>query len=483
MDVKWRSDRIDSGGMKTTLIAKAPEITAEDVSALGDPLGDYLSGSYSAELDATIEPGGVFESSVVADLRNSGLSIAAANWSKDVGVDGEMSASLSIGDEGMISVRDFRMDAGTLSLSGKAGFDPEGDLLTIDLESAGIGNSLLSDLSLSRSPELGTRIAVGGGSLDLVPLLARYGGQQQDGDKSGSDDAVAEVTENNTDTDAGALQIDIARLDKVVFSPERHLQDVSIALSTRDGAWHSIQVGGRDPFVEQAAARTRSGQATEALKPGEFSFHFGPQSDEGYPLAIEVENLGGLLATTLDNHALTGGYLEIQGKSSEALMNAPVDATLMLKKFTVVNVPVVAQILNFGSLSQPLKTLRSEGLAFESFFGDLQLHENIMSTDLLRANGGSLGMTIEGSIDLAARTIDLEGGVIPLYKIGNVVGKIPLLKHVVVGDDGKGIIALDYKVTGPFDEPEVSVNPGTLLTPGALRHIFDTAEPEQENPD
>jgi hypothetical protein len=56
------------------------------------------------------------------------------------------------------------------------------------------------------------------------------------------------------------------------------------------------------------------------------------------------------------------------------------------------------------------------------------------------------------------------------------------LNHVVVGDDGEGIIALDYKVKGTIDEPDVSVNPGSLLTPGALRNIFDHPEPQPETP-
>jgi hypothetical protein len=53
----------------------------------------------------------------------------------------------------------------------------------------------------------------------------------------------------------------------------------------------------------------------------------------------------------------------------------------------------------------------------------------------------------------------------------------------VVGDDGEGIIALNYKVAGTIDKPEVSVNPGSLLTPGALRNIFNHPEPKQEKSD
>jgi len=60
------------------------------------------------------------------------------------------------------------------------------------------------------------------------------------------------------------------------------------------------------------------------------------------------------------------------------------------------------------------------------------------------------------------------------------LGKFPVLNHVLVADKGQGgIIAVDYAVKGNFDKPDIKVNPGSLLTPGALRDIFDFTEEEQ----
>jgi uncharacterized protein YhdP len=192
-----------------------------------------------------------------------------------------------------------------------------------------------------------------------------------------------------------------------------------------------------------------------------------------------VENLGSLLSTTLDSHALSGGYLTIQGKSSAALLTGPVNASLRLDKFTANNTPVFAKTLNIASLNRPLKTLNETGLPFESFFGDLVLSDKKLSTEMLTVAGTTLGLTIKGSLDFARGILDLKGGLVPLYQISNILGKIPLLKHIVVGDDGEGIIALNYKISGTIDEPEVSVNPGSLLTPGVLRNIFDHDKKEQ----
>ena len=51
--------------------------------------------------------------------------------------------------------------------------------------------------------------------------------------------------------------------------------------------------------------------------------------------------------------------------------------------------------------------------------------------------------------------MDISGTVVPLSKINNVVGKIPLFGRVVRGKDGHGIMAVDYTVTGTINDPVV----------------------------
>ena len=475
----WNSNRAEGGALKTKIQANAAEVTAADIGRLGYPVEDFFTGSFSAAVDTTLGSGGAIDASIVTDLTGSGLSMPMLRWSKLPGVKGKADVSISIAEGGLVNITDLSLDAGTLTASGEAEFDPKTAQLTLDLDSVGLGNSLLNGLHLTRDPEHGTRLSVAGGQVDLEPLLAPDTGQDQGGNDGRADaDATGDANDDGGAA-PGALQIDVAKLDKVFFSRERYLENVSIGLKYHDAGWHSIQASGRNPITEEQPAATPSKDSATRLAPGEFSFHFGPLSDSAYPLSIEVENLGSLLSTTLDSHVLSGGYLTIQGKSSSALLTAPVNASLRLDKFTAINVPMVAQILNVASLNHPLKTLQESGLPFESFFGDLALSDKKLSTELLRAIGDTLGLTITGSLDLARGSLELEGGVVPLYKISKVMSKIPLLKNVLVGDDGEGIIALDYKVVGTIDNPEVSVNPGSLLTPGALRNIFDLDKKEQ----
>src|SRR5262249_31194652 len=61
----------------------------------------------------------------------------------------------------------------------------------------------------------------------------------------------------------------------------------------------------------------------------------------------------------------------------------------------------------------------------------------------------------------------------PLYGINSVLGKIPVIGPVIVGKPGEGIFGVTYSVHGNADEPDVDVNPLSVLTPGILRRIFE----------
>jgi hypothetical protein len=86
-------------------------------------------------------------------------------------------------------------------------------------------------------------------------------------------------------------------------------------------------------------------------------------------------------------------------------------------------------------------------------------------------SGSSLGLAFEGRIDLWNNLYDLDGTIIPISDFSKLISKIPLLGDILTAG-GEGFIAATYKVKGPMDKPEVTVNPLSVLAPGILRKIF-----------
>jgi hypothetical protein len=92
----------------------------------------------------------------------------------------------------------------------------------------------------------------------------------------------------------------------------------------------------------------------------------------------------------------------------------------------------------------------------------------------VRAWGPALGITAKGQIDMDNSRMAMEGTVVPAYALNAVLGNIPVLGWLITGGEkGGGIIAFNYSMKGPTNDPSVTVNPLSALTPGFLRNLFN----------
>lgn len=91
----------------------------------------------------------------------------------------------------------------------------------------------------------------------------------------------------------------------------------------------------------------------------------------------------------------------------------------------------------------------------------------------LKANGPTLGMTMEGQLSAREDKISVNGVFVPAYGLNALLGKIPILGALLTGGDGKGVFAVTYRVKGQLGAPEFSVNPVSGLAPGFLRLLFE----------
>ena len=66
----------------------------------------------------------------------------------------------------------------------------------------------------------------------------------------------------------------------------------------------------------------------------------------------------------------------------------------------------------------------------------------------------------------------LHGTIVPAYTINSLLGNIPILGEIFVGEKGSGVFAARYAIKGSLDDPTVTVDPLAALTPGFLRNIF-----------
>ena len=131
----------------------------------------------------------------------------------------------------------------------------------------------------------------------------------------------------------------------------------------------------------------------------------------------------------------------------------------------------MAELLAAVSIVGLLEQIEEEGIRFGDVEGRFRLDPKAVTLYRSSAVGASMGISLDGYYDLAGGTIDMQGVLSPLY-ILNVIGRIFSAR------DGEGLVGFNFTLTGDVDDPEIDINPLSILTPGVFREIFRRPPPE-----
>ena len=177
----------------------------------------------------------------------------------------------------------------------------------------------------------------------------------------------------------------------------------------------------------------------------------------------------------MDN--MVGGKLELTGTFDDTLPGSPLTGQLNVTDFRVTRMPVLAHLVSLIGLTGILEAMGGEGLSFNTLDAPFKHSQGVLELNDARANGTSLGLTASGNIYTDAEFIDLKGTIVPAYLVNSLLGRIPVIGALFSGgEEGGGIFAANYEVTGGLTKPVAKVDPLTALAPGFLRNIFKGAD-------
>ncbi|MDG4721684.1 MULTISPECIES: YhdP family protein [Thalassospira] len=194
-------------------------------------------------------------------------------------------------------------------------------------------------------------------------------------------------------------------------------------------------------------------------------------------VTLTAEDAGKFLRALDMYENLLGGNMSVEGVVDESDVAQPFAGKVNLTEFRVVNAPIAARVLGAASLSGLSDVLQGNGIAFAELNGDFTYVNDVLTLSKVAANGTAVGVTANGSIDLAKSEIRLAGSIVPIYALNSALGAIPILGDLLVGEEGGGIFAPTYTVEGDLADPDVSVNPLSTFVPGVFRNLITGAEP------
>ena len=168
------------------------------------------------------------------------------------------------------------------------------------------------------------------------------------------------------------------------------------------------------------------------------------------------------------------GYLDFYSSKKKGISNSK----LIIDNFKVKEIPALAKLLSLASLQGIADLLTGEGIRFTDFEMNFSNEENFMKIDELYAIGPSISVLMEGYIEID-KLISLRGTLVPATTINRTIASIPYIGDLLIGKKtGEGVFGVSFKIKGPPNELETTVNPIKTLAP---RFITRTLEKIKKN--
>jgi Protein of unknown function/AsmA-like C-terminal region len=368
------------------------------------------------------------------DLAGARLAVPEAGWKKSRGDPATLDVEARLANGIIRSVPRLSLDAAGLSAGAWARFDSRGRFERADIGRLSVGRTRVRG-GVARLGA-GWDVRVDGDSLDLGPLLAA----------AGNSDLAA-------DTGTGALTLS-ADVNRVWFPGGDSLRDVKGRVVRDSGRWQRAEA---DATVDGAPITVR-------LAPGE---------DRTRTLTVTADNAGATAQTIGLFSDMRGGKLTLDAIFDDGQPQSPLRGTLRVHDYQMVNAPILARILSIMALTGIIDALRGDGIYFSRLDVPFVKTGPLLQLTDARAYGPSIGLTASGQVQTADNWLFLRGTAVPFYLINSALGRLPVVGGLFTGGEkGGGLFAATYTVRGSLDDPQVSVNPLSILGPGVLRRLF-----------
>ncbi len=440
--IVWR-ENFETGAPFDTRLAV--DIATADVGLLKDlkfsvapVIENHVKGPLGVNVLYVAYPGDTETVEIKIDANRSALIFPYFGWRKAPGIaaTGEIKASLRRGR--LAEVSSFVIKSQGLDVEGSARYAEGGDLADAKLSRVAVGRTNMEG-SVTALAGGGWDIVLGGESFDIGPLI----------------DALQQPSSEGKPVTLGSGVLSIsADLDTVLIDPKHPIKKVNGTIVREDDLWSLVQVDGQVGSGASLNLKLTSGK------------------DRSRVLEVRSSNAGDTLRSLGVFEHMIDGELKINGRFDDSVTGNPLTGRVKVTDYRIIKAPGMAKVLSIMALTGILDQLRGKGIGFAILSVPFTLHNDALDIHEGRASGTELGMTAAGRV--ANGTVNMKGTIVPFFAVNSLLGKIPVLGEIFSGGEkGGGVFAARYSMVGPMDDPDVTVNPLSMLTPGFLRNLFN----------
>ncbi|WP_051614886.1 DUF3971 domain-containing protein [Phyllobacterium sp. UNC302MFCol5.2] len=402
-------------------------------NALFPALDPLLSGPISVDISKGADGARV----ATADLTKAEIKLAQIGWTKGAGVKATAKFALQQdGDTAIIKDLDIAGDT----------FRIQGDVKVVggDLSSADFNNVKLNrgdDITVKVArTQYGFRVDVKGNAFDARPLLNQITDKKQKNSEAGGKQRVL-------------INADI---DNVVGFYQETFSNVSLSYEGVGSNVSGLAFNAISKSGQKVIATDSSGSGARSIN-------------------LQSREAGAVLR-------FFGFYEKMQGGSISVALDSKGDGPLRgqvdAQNFTLVNEPRLAKLVstspNGTSLNDAVqKNIDVSRVTFDRGFSQIEKGSNYINLANGVIRGPTIGTTFQGVLSDPAGNMNLTGTFMPAYGINRIFGELPILGMFLGNGRDRGLIGITYRLQGPLKQPQIIVNPISVIAPGIFRSIFE----------
>ncbi|MCA3260995.1 MAG: AsmA-like C-terminal domain-containing protein [Telmatospirillum sp.] len=445
-EIVYRREFEATNGPVETATARAAAVSTRSVNRLGFDFAPYAVGPVGLAMTTRAFRDGTRDIGLELDLAAVDFAVPEIDWTRAPTAGTKLAMTLRLERDVLRAIERLDLAGAGIAAKGRVEFEPDGRTF--------------------KAADLQRLLLAGRIDLDTAAIKreapARPGGLMYNSfeGKGAFFDAqpfLADKTPPVPGRPGLRLGLDVAR---VALGEGRDLFEFSLHGHRDDVRWLQLEISAKTMDRVRAALG------------GELAVSIVPGADGLLTLKAAAGDAGALLAALDITPNVVGGTLRVDGKEDPARADRAIVGKIAIEEFRLVNAPGFAKLLSVALLTGVLDSLRGDGIGFRRLDADIAWADPKIEIKDGRMHGAALGITARGQVDLAADTLDLEGTLVPAYALNSILGNIPLIGQLLVGERGSGVFAANYRASGAMADVQTSINPLSTLTPGFLRRLF-----------
>lgn len=416
-----------------------------DRATLGLDINDIVLGEVPLELTVTRDAKGEPAAHVRADLTKAELMLDSIAWKKTAGRAAVFEFDPVRVNKDRIELQHVKLAGDDVAIEGGMVLGADGKLREFAFPDFSVNVVTRLDVQGKLRPDNVWDVKAKGSTFDGRDLFRGLFN-------------VGQTAEKAQPKDRAGLDL-TADIDTIIGFSDTTLRSVKVKAQRRADKLTELDVRGQleggKPFV--AVIRTPPGKSRQLL---------AESNDAG-----RTFKLVGFYPNA------TGGDMQLE-VDLDAKGVTEKSGTLWAQEFAILGDPVISEVFQNADTAAASKAAAAKKkVNRQQFdFNRLRIPFSVGSGQFVmngaQIQGPLVGATMRGKVDFKSQQVRIGGTYVPLSGLNSAIGAIPLLGQILAGPQGEGVLGVTFAIEGQMAQPQVTVNPFSLVAPGIFREVF-----------